>query len=572
MLKKAINFFETNKNLFLSDKDSFLKTLFKSELNPVYILALNLNSNIFNSYFCENINLFSEILDYIYSKNRAYVISDMLELSNINENSSFFINSYLASKNPVIYSKELDFVNNRLKDVLFYIELKNYDERDFKFINELLFYQGESNYIFKAVKPDISVNEEKLRAVFSACCIAALHSRTAFNFVRIATMIFPDIVFPAIYNLCGDNISNVFIFIEKYKFHKKELYNWIVKTPYYYKKVDMQALYNLNKDLFANAAQKCSPDDEVKLHISTKINNAEKLMSLYTSCSVDTRIEILDYVFNLNPAINYIYVCRCIDDKSKHVLEKIISLLKPYKPSHKACIELLNNSRLQIRETSIKILMDDKDSYVLEALISALKLEKNSNLKLMLAAITGASIDKAIDTIDFVKYCSKTARNGQKLPKILWLNLDTLPPVHYLDGSLLEDEVYRYILIAYATEKFSEDNILENIISRINIKDFYILCIELLKRWREKDTDNKYKWILTFVCIYGNLEAMGMLEQYIYNWLYQTRRSIASKAICTMQLSPLEETKSIIAQIEKNIKGKKIKELADETTKLKGFK
>ena len=149
MLRKANDFFETNKELFSTDKTEFLKILFKAELNPVYILTLYLNKNIFNSCFCENINLFTEILDYIYSENRGYVISDMLTLDNINENSAFFINAYLASKNSTVYSKELDYINIKLKDIFSYVIKGEIDKHDLKYIEELLNYQGKHKFCIK---------------------------------------------------------------------------------------------------------------------------------------------------------------------------------------------------------------------------------------------------------------------------------------------------------------------------------------------------------------------------------------------------------------------------------------
>ncbi len=571
MQKKASKFFETNKKLFLTNKTEFLKVLFKSELNPVHILALSLNKNIFNSYFCEDINLFTEILDYIYSQNRAYVISDILTLDNINENTAFFINAYLASKNSSVYSKELDYINTKLKDILSYIIKGETDSDDIKYIKELLYYQGDTNFTLKKISK-INANEENLRAIFSACCFATPCSRLAFNFVRVATMVFPDIVFPAIFNLCRDDINIVFIFIEKYKLHQKELFNWIIQTPYYYNKANLSVLYNQNKELFINAAQKCPPNDEANLYMSTKLTNTSRLMDLYTSCNVDTRIAILDYVFKLNPSLNYIYVCRCIDDTSKQVSEKIISLLKPYQPAHRACTELLNNSKVQIRETAVKILADSKEPYILETLIMASKIEKNINLKFLMLSIVGVSSDKANDSINFVDYCSKTAKNSKKIGKILWLNPNSLPDLHYSDGKILENEVYHYILIAYATEKFSQDNILENIISRTNSDDLSNLSLELLKRWKEIDTDTKQKWILNFVCSFGNAQVITTLEQFIYNWLYQSRRSIASKTLDAIKSSPIENSQIIASRIEENIKNKKTKELVDDETKNKGFK
>jgi hypothetical protein len=403
---------------------------------------------------------------------------------------------------------------------------------------------------------DLELYEDNLRAYLTACYLISNQSSSAFNFVRVSAMLFSHWSFPVIYNLRGDTIENVFTFIDEFKLHKKSLYDWIVKNPYYYEKVDMERLYNLNRDLFISAAQKCIPEEEAKLHLSTGITNIEKLQQLFPDCSATMRINLVEYIFQLNPSKNYAILFEYFEDSSKLVVDKIIELLKNYESSHKSVCALLTHSILAVRESAVKILSEDKNNYVLEALNNALQLEKNDKLKDLICSVLNVSLDLAIEDMDIVGFCKK-AIGFNRLSTLYWLDIDTLPAAKYKNNRVAETELTKYVLWCYASNKIDNNSILELVTSKLSKYDLANLSIEVMLRWGNIDYDIKRKWVLRFVATFGDNKTIEIIEKNIATWNEQSRAAIACEAINALTLSTLPEAIDVIKN-SANIKNVKI--------------
>jgi hypothetical protein len=318
----------------------------------------------------------------------------------------------------------------------------------------------------------------------------------------------------------------------------------------------MEGLYNLNRDLFISAAQKCIPEEEAKLHLATGITNIEKLQQLYPDCSAAMRINLVEYIFKLNPSKNYSILFEYFEDSSKLVVDKIIELLKTYEPSHKAVCALLTHNILAVRECAVKILSEDKSTYVLDALNHALKLEKNDKLKEFICNVLNVSLDLALEDMDIVSFCKK-AIGSNRLSTLYWLDIDTLPAAKYKNNRVAEAELTKYILLCYASNKIANNAILELITSKLSKYDLANLAFEVMLRWGNIDYDIKRKWTLTFASIFGDNKTLDVIEKNLYIWNEQSRAAIACEAINALTLSSLPEAIETIKN-SANIKNVKI--------------
>lgn len=556
--KKSVDTFEAIRQNYSQDLNQFIAQLFHSPINPLYVLTIFLNTSVFNSYFAENVLLYIRVLEAIYNSDKAYVISDMLTLECINDNSRFFICAYLASKDSLKYIKEKQYVENALTDVLPNIIKSDVDSKKLNIINDILYYKGDNNYIFKGMVIDnLELYEDNLRAYLTACYLISNHSSNAFNFVRVCAMLFSHLSFPVIYKLREDDIDHLFKFIEDFKLHKKSLYDWIVKNPYYYEKVDMENLYNLDRNLFISAAQKCVPEEEAKLHLSTGITNIEKLQQLLPDCSATMRINLVEYIFNLNPANNYAILFDYLEDSSKLVVDKIIELLKGYIPCHKTVCALLNHPMLAVRQSAVKILEEDENSYILDALNNALTVEKNDDLRDYIRGVLNVSLNLVLEEIDLFSFCKK-AIGANRLSTLYWLDIDTLPAAKYKNNRVAESELTKYLLLCYASNKTNNNEILELVVSKLSKYDLANLAYEVMLRWGNIDYDIKRKWVLTFVAVFGDNRTLEIIERNMMIWNDQSRAAIACEAIKSLTLSTAAEAIEVIRN-SSNIKNVKIK-------------
>lgn len=281
-------------------------------------------------------------------------------------------------------------------------------------------------------------------------------------------------------------------------------------------------------------------------------------------CDADTRAYLLDKLFKNNKEKNSEILIKYLGDSSKAVREKVVELLSDYEEAHEIVIGSLNSKKQIIRENSVKILSKYKNESTNEALNKALEVEKSEKVKTMIREVLNSeNTEEDDEELDILEYCKKSVKSN-KAAIIKWLDFDTLPKVKMKeDNKFAEDEIVKYILIAYSdTAEVTLNGEAKRVSEVLNKQDLAELAQQVFGRWIASGAEMKKKWVLAFASIHGDYRIISLLKKSIETWAENARGAIASEAVKALALNGSNEAFIIVDNISRKFKFKQVKNAA----------
>ncbi|WP_411349840.1 DUF4132 domain-containing protein [Paenibacillus sp. WLX2291] len=161
---------------------------------------------------------------------------------------------------------------------------------------------------------------------------------------------------------------------------------------------------------------------------------------------------------------------------------------------------------------------------------------------------------------------SKT--DAKKLSRIQWLPVDLLPQLQTTDGSPLDDNIKRYLLLQSLDFTASPNERLHEVKQYASPQSLADFAFELVQLWMQQGAPAKEKWILYLAAMFGDRRLINMLGGQIKDWTENSRGAIAAEAVRV--LAYLNDTAALmlIEQLSRTIKNRQVKAAAAESLHL----
>lgn len=158
--------------------------------------------------------------------------------------------------------------------------------------------------------------------------------------------------------------------------------------------------------------------------------------------------------------------------------------------------------------------------------------------------------------------------DAKKLSRIQWLPIDLLPQLQRPDGTPLDDQIKRYLLLQSLDFTTSPNERLHEVKQYASTQSLADFAFELVQLWLQQGAPAKEKWTLYLAALFGDRRLINMLGSQIKEWSENSRGAIAAEAVRV--LAYLNDTAALmlIEKLSRTIKNRQVKTAAAESLHL----
>ena len=250
-----------------------------------------------------------------------------------------------------------------------------------------------------------------------------------------------------------------------------------------------------------------------------------------------------------------------ISDNSKMINELICNVYAKNPQLAEHIIPLLESKTLAMRRSAFNILkFVDSEKYK-DDIEKAFNSEKNAKLKTEMEIFLKREENIPQDVLTDTDSLVKTYSSGSSRRKVDFLYKSELPEVHYIDGSLADENYMRSCLISYASDAPTATNILT---SKLKLSDLNAFAVQVFYNFLDDGAEAKKRWVIYFCSIYGGSDMVEILKSNIKTWAENSRGAIAGEATKALSLNPTPIALMTVDAMSRKYKFKQVKNAAVE--------
>jgi|GEM_PF-1852621 len=256
--------------------------------------------------------------------------------------------------------------------------------------------------------------------------------------------------------------------------------------------------------------------------------------------SADTRLCLLDAIYEQAPGHDPDHLIRCLGDKSKKVRQHAVSFLLPKRELSEKVRPLLAAKKKELREAA-------------EQLISAYD------------GAGAAAAEGNGDITDLASYCNRNLPKSTA-PTLRWFFPQGVPDVRWLEtGEPADPVVVTYYLHQILSSKAIECTpMAQKIRTALHPDDMNECARMAFHQWISENAPAKNKGGLLLLGLHAKDPDVLLLQRQIDEWACHSRGAIASEAVRAMALGGSDLALMTVDSIGRKFKNKQVRRSAQE--------
>ncbi|WP_160710707.1 DUF4132 domain-containing protein [Chitinophaga solisilvae] len=261
-------------------------------------------------------------------------------------------------------------------------------------------------------------------------------------------------------------------------------------------------------------------------------NRAVSLLLSAVEKDYDARI-ILPQLMQLDRSLYFDRLWDFTLHKLKSVRTLVAVILAEHPQALEKAGELLQHKKAEQRLTAVQILCRLNSAAARELLQQALHREINDDARDLMLETLGDTItgtDNAATVGQLIAFAKKRGKLSRPLEK--WLDDATLPPLFLQDGTLLTQDMMRFLLYRMSRVKeIRSDAEARPLLQLIDRQTSGQFAAHLFSLYSSNNGDAKLRYLLTLAALVGDDQLATQLEASINHWISDKRLKMAEAGV-----------------------------------------